>query len=180
MIDGLTLPLVIGAALADSINPCIFGVLIFLVAFMTKIFKKPKQMLIGGMVYTTVVYFAYLFIGLGILAFTASFGLSSIVYWIAAIIAILAGLLEIKDYFWYGKGFTLQLIPGSSERIKYYTQKNCPGTKEKPVVKLSSCSRARILCRLGRASLHRSTILSHPWVTFSRRLCVWNTIFIVV
>ena len=134
MIDGLTLPLVIGAALADSINPCIFGVLIFLVAFMTKIFKKPKQMLIGGMVYTTIVYLSYLFIGLGILAFTASFGLSSIVYWIAAIIAILAGLLEIKDYFWYGKGFTLQLIPGSSERIKYYTKKIGQAQKKSPLL----------------------------------------------
>jgi len=30
---------------------------------------------------------------------------------------------KIKDFFWYGKGFSLQIIPGAAERIKYYTKK---------------------------------------------------------
>jgi len=121
--EGLTVPILLGAALVDSINPCVFGVLIFLIAFMTKMFKSPKKMLLGGLIYTSVVYLTYLLIGVGFLKFTVSFGFSQIVYWIAAIIAIGAGLLEIKDYFWYGKGFTLQLIPGTANRIKYYTKK---------------------------------------------------------
>ena len=49
MIEGLTLPLLITAALADSINPCVFGVLIFLIAFMLKVFKTPTRMVIGGL-----------------------------------------------------------------------------------------------------------------------------------
>jgi len=65
----------------------------------------------------------YLLIGIGFLKFTVSFGFSVAVYWIAAVIAIAAGLVEIKDYFWYGKGFSLQIIPGGAERIKYYTKK---------------------------------------------------------
>lgn len=121
--SGLTLPVLIGAALVDSINPCVFGVLIFLIAFMTKMFKSPKKMLLGGLIYTTVVYLTYLLLGIGFLKFTVSFGFSQIIYWIAAVIAIGAGLLEIKDYFWYGKGFTLQLIPGTAKRIKMYTKK---------------------------------------------------------
>jgi len=118
----LTLPLVIGAALADSINPCVIGVLIFLVAFMTKVFKSSERMLVGGIIYTAVVYVTYLLLGLGILAFTVSYGFSVAFYWVAAIIAIGAGLLEIKDFFSYGKGFSLQLLPGSAMRIKKYTQ----------------------------------------------------------
>lgn len=118
----LTLPLIIGAALADSINPCVFGVLIFLIAFMTKVFKNPHKMLLGGFFYTVVVYLTYLLIGLGILKFTVSFGISVSVYWVAAIIAIGAGLLEIKDFFWYGKGPSLQIIPGGAQRVKMYTQ----------------------------------------------------------
>ena len=121
--EGLTIPVLVTAALIDSINPCVFGVLIFLIAFMTKMFKNPKQMLMGGLIYTAVVYLSYLLIGIGFLKFTVSFGFSQIIYWIAAVIAIGAGLLEIKDFFWYGKGFTLQMLPGAAKRIKYYTKR---------------------------------------------------------
>lgn len=121
--EGLTLPIVIGAALLDSINPCVFGVLIFLIAFMTKMFKSPHKMLLCGLLYTAVVYVTYLLIGIGFLKFTVSFGFSAAIYWIAAIIAIIAGVLEIKDFFWYGKGFSLKMIPGADRRIKLYTQK---------------------------------------------------------
>src|SRR3990167_8135029 len=117
----LTLPLVIGAAAIDSINPCVFGVLIFLIAFMTKVFKSSGKMLMFGLLYTAVVYATYLILGFGILKLAIGSGFASIFYWGAALIAIVAGLLEIKDYFWYGKGFSLQMVPGGSERIKYYT-----------------------------------------------------------
>ena len=123
MPEGLTFGILIGAALLDSINPCVFGVLIFLIAFMTKVFKSPNRMLLGGLIYTGVVYISYFLIGLGFLKFTVSFGFSSAIYWIAAIIAIGAGLLEIKDYFWYGKGFSLQMIPGAGRRLEIFTKK---------------------------------------------------------
>src|SRR3989338_5558435 len=106
----LTWGLIVTAALLDSINPCVFVVLIFLIAFMKKAFRNPNKMLIGGLVYTTVVYLTYLLLGLGILKFTVSFGFSRIFYWIAALIAIGAGLLEIKDYFWYVQGLTYLLV----------------------------------------------------------------------
>ena len=84
-LDGLTLPVVIGAALLDSINPCVFGVLIFLIAFMTKMFKNPHKMLLGGLLYTGVVYVTYLLIGIGFLKFTVSFGFSAAIYWLSLI-----------------------------------------------------------------------------------------------
>ncbi len=117
----MNIGIIIGAALADSVNPCVFGVLIFLLAFMTKVFKTPRKMLLGGLFYTLVVYATYLALGFGILKVTVSTGFSSAFYTLAAIVAIIAGVLEVKDYFWYGKGFTLQMIPGGSERIKMYT-----------------------------------------------------------
>lgn len=121
--DGLTLPVLITAALLDSINPCVFGVLIFLIAFMTKVFKSANRMLIGGLLYALVVYATYFLMGLGFLKFTVSFGFSTVVYWIAAVIAIGAGIVEIKDYFWYGKGFSLKMIPGAEKRLELFTKK---------------------------------------------------------
>jgi cytochrome c biogenesis protein CcdA len=134
MAETLTLGLVITAALADSINPCVFGVLIFLLAAMTKIFKSKTRMLIGGLIYTAVVYVTYLFIGLGILKLANNFLISTYFYWFAAILALVAGLLEIKDYFWYGKGFSLQIIPGAAERIKKITKLMARMNKKHPAL----------------------------------------------
>jgi len=128
----LTLSFVIGGALADSINPCVFGVLIFLLAFMTRVFKQRKQMLLAGLWYTLVVYLTYLALGFGILHVAVSADISQAFYWVAAIIAIVAGLLELKDFFWYGKGFTLQMLPGAAERVKTYTGKVGKVYKKKP------------------------------------------------
>src|SRR5687768_8605522 len=121
--DGLTIGIVIAAAAADSINPCVFGVLIFLIAFMNKVFKTRKMMFLGVLFYTAVVYATYLALGFGILRLTLGIGISQLFYAIVAGIAILAGLLEIKDYFWYGKGFSLQMLPGAAKRLEYYTNR---------------------------------------------------------
>ncbi|MEK7555066.1 MAG: hypothetical protein AAB518_03730 [Patescibacteria group bacterium] len=121
--EGLTIGIVIAAAAADSINPCVFGVLIFLIAFMNRVFKTRRMMLVGGIFYTAVVYATYLALGFGILKITLNVGISQFFYTIVAIIAIIAGLLEIKDYFWYGKGFSLQMLPGAAKRLEYYTTK---------------------------------------------------------
>lgn len=121
----LTLGVVVVAALLDSINPCVLGVLIFFIGYlMSVVYRDPRKMLIVGGFYVLAVYLTYFIIGLGLLKVTsATTSLSTSFYWVAAIIAITAGLLEIKDYFWYGRGFSLQMIPGASERIKYYTSK---------------------------------------------------------
>jgi cytochrome c biogenesis protein CcdA len=122
LIEGLSWGLVAVTAAADSINPCVFGVLIFLLGYMVTIFKDKKRMLIAGLIYVAAVYITYFLVGLGLFAFARESGLSVPFYYFAASVAIIAGLLEIKDYFWYGKGFSLQIIPGAAERIKKYTK----------------------------------------------------------
>ncbi len=121
MVEQLTLGIIIAAALADSINPCVFGVLIFLLAYMTRVFKNTARMLIAGLTYITTVYLTYFLIGVGIFTLAYTAGLAKPFYWFAASVAIIAGLFEVKDYFWYGKGFSLQMIPGAAERIKKYS-----------------------------------------------------------
>lgn len=122
MVEQLTIGIVIAAALADSINPCVFGVLIFLLAYMVKVFKNKVRMLIAGLIYVASVYLTYFLIGVGIFTLAYTAGLAKPFYWFAAIVAILAGLFEIKDYFWYGKGFTLQMLPGTGARLKKYSR----------------------------------------------------------
>lgn len=136
MVEQVSLGIIIGAALVDSINPCVFGVLIFLLAYMTKVFKDKKRMLIAGLIYVTAVYVTYFLLGIGIFTLALTAGLAKPFYRFAAGLAILAGLFEIKDYFWYGKGFSLQLLPGSAERIKKYAETMEKLEKEHPALSL--------------------------------------------
>ena len=115
---------VIGAALVDSINPCAFGVLIFLLAYLSHTAKKGTKMLVYGLLYIAAVFVTYLVAGLILLPIIRKLGSFSVVsYYVLAGVIAVAGLLEIKDFFWYGKGFSLAIFPGESERIKNYVSK---------------------------------------------------------
>lgn len=121
--EQLTIPIIVVAAVLDSVNPCVFGVLIFLLAFLLAVFKSPRRMLLAGLLYSAAVYVMYFLLGFGVLLFAVGTGFTKGIYWAAAIIAIVAGLLEIKDYFWYGRWFSLSISKGSSRRIKMYINK---------------------------------------------------------
>ena len=120
--DQLTISLVVTAALLDSINPCVFGVLIFLLGFLLSVFKKPYKMLMAGLIYALVVYITYFLLGFGILLAVVGTGVTKIVYWIAAIIAIIAGIIEIKDFFAYGQVFSLSIPKFAAKRIETYVK----------------------------------------------------------
>src|SRR3990167_2589289 len=59
------LPLVIIAALIDSINPCAFSILLVTIAFLFSIGKLRRNILAIGGVYILGIFLAYLLIGLG-------------------------------------------------------------------------------------------------------------------
>lgn len=112
----VTLPLVLGAGLIDGINPCAFAVLIFLLAFLLEISSTKRRMVKAGIVYILAVYVTYLLAGIGLLTIIQVSGMSGVIVKAAAVFALFAGLVNVKDYFWYGKGFSLE-IPKSKKRI---------------------------------------------------------------
>ena len=117
----ISLPIIVGAALIDGINPCAFGVLIFMLAYLAK--TARKKMLVNGLVYIFFVFLTYLACGLILLPVIRKLaGFSVASYYVIAAVVGLAGLIEIKDYFWYGKGFSLTIFPSEAERIKKYVK----------------------------------------------------------
>lgn len=128
----LTLPAILVGGAIDSINPCAIGVLIFLVAYLLKVFKTTKMMLLGAFLYISAVYVTYFLAGIGLLTAIQNVSVAYWFYWLATFIAFTAGTFEIKDYFWYGKGFSLALVPGASKRIKQYTKLIKKLNRDKP------------------------------------------------
>ncbi len=122
--NDISLPVIIGAGIIDSINPCAIGVLVFLLAYLLEQTKKASALLIHGLVYVAAVFITYFLAGLILLPIIDKLGeVSTTLYVVLGAIVTFAGLLEIKDFFWYGKGPSLAIIPGAAERIKIYTKK---------------------------------------------------------
>ena len=120
----INLLLIIGAAIVDGINPCAFGVLIFLLAYLAKTAKTKAKMLLNGMIYIFAVFVTYFLVGLLLLPIIRELGkLTSALYIGIAALIILAGFIEIKDFFWYGKWFSLGIFPSEVKRIKTYVEK---------------------------------------------------------
>ncbi|MBW6462502.1 MAG: cytochrome c biogenesis CcdA family protein [DPANN group archaeon] len=118
----LTWPLILTSGLIDGINPCAFAVLIFLVAALLAVGNRKKMLKIG-MVYIITVYITYFIAGFGLLSIIQYAGITRIIFTIAATIAILFGLINIKDYFWYGKGITLKIPENKKTIISKYSKK---------------------------------------------------------
>lgn len=111
-ITELSLITVIGAALVDSINPCAFAVLLILLGALLAAGDREKA-LKGGLAFTLSIYAAYFLFGLGLFSALQISGLSYWFYKIIGFFAIILGILNIKDYFWYGAGGFVMEIPRS-------------------------------------------------------------------
>ena len=114
-----TIATVLFTAAIDSINPCAIGVLILLVSIIITNPEKKKRMFLLGASYIFAVFITYLVAGLGLIVF-----LQYVPLWITEYIAIIvgiaivgAGLVELKDYYWYGQGFSLAIAPDFAKRI---------------------------------------------------------------
>ena len=101
----LTLPVVVVAALLDSINPCAFAVLLtFIAATLVLAERASAQGLAArwflwrtGLVYIAGIFLTYLGLGLGLLGFASALGQTHWVGRIAALGAIGLGLLALQE-----------------------------------------------------------------------------------
>lgn len=109
-----TILTVLVTAAVDSINPCAIGVLILMMSVVLSGGGTLKRMVFLGFVYVSAVFAVYLAAGLGLVYFFTRIPLVVTEYLSigVALLVVVAGLLEVKDYFWYGRGFSLA-IPGS-------------------------------------------------------------------
>ncbi len=113
-----TLGAVLVTAAVDSINPCAIGVALLLVATLVKQDRR-RDILKVGIIYVTAVYITYFLAGLGIIYALASVStqLANYVTVFVSLIVISGGILEIKDFFWYGKGTSLMIPEQYAEKI---------------------------------------------------------------
>jgi len=107
-IERITIPAVISAAAVDAINPCAFAVLILLLSTIL-IAKDRKKALLAGLAFSFAVYISYFLMGYGLFTAIKASGITHAFYFIVAVLAVVIGLFNLKDYLWYGKWFRMEV-----------------------------------------------------------------------
>jgi cytochrome c biogenesis protein CcdA len=70
---------------------------------------NKKKALRFGLAFTVSIYISYFLIGLGLFSALQATGLSHGFYIFVTVLAVIVGLLNVKDYFWYGKGVLMEI-----------------------------------------------------------------------
>ncbi|MDD5012418.1 MAG: hypothetical protein PHQ66_02105 [Candidatus Nanoarchaeia archaeon] len=110
MADIFTIGKITSLALVNAINPCQIAMLVLvLITILTQNSEKKKRVLFAGFAFITAVFLGYLFYGIVLLQLFQTFAellKQSSVYikYVFAVVAMLVGGLQIKNFFFYKKG----------------------------------------------------------------------------
>jgi cytochrome c biogenesis protein CcdA/glutaredoxin len=117
LIQTITIPAILSAAAVDAINPCAFAVLIILLTTVLA-GKNRRKALFAGLAFTLSIYLSYLMMGVGLYSAIQISGATHIIYIIVAVLAIIIGLFNLKDYLWYGKWFVMEVPMSWRPKLK--------------------------------------------------------------
>ncbi len=124
VLEQVTIPILLSTAIVDSINPCAIGVLLLLLGVLIKHSKEKRKLVKIASIYIAAVYLVYMLAGLGLIwfqSFLIKLGFATYLGAAVGGLVIIMGIIEIKDFFWYGKGFSLAIPAKYSEKIKVMT-----------------------------------------------------------
>jgi len=101
------LTIVLGGA--DSFNPCAFFILIFLLNLLIYARSRKRMLLVGGVFifFSGLFYFVFMFLLFN--AFFLTRDHIGIITIVAGGIALVLGMINIKDFFWFKKGASLSI-----------------------------------------------------------------------
>jgi len=117
--QGISFALIVVAGLLDGINPCAIGMLILLLGYLMVFAHEPKRMVRLGLIYIVTIFATYFLIGIIFSQFVYQLlsqpwyqPVSHIIKYIIIGLVWLAALINIKDFFAYGKWFSLGVSKG--------------------------------------------------------------------
>ena len=97
------------AAISDSINPCEFAVMLILLGSILIKYRKRRKVIWAWLLFSLAIFLSYFLMWLGI--YSALWNFSNIFYFklVVWILWIIVWLANLKDYFWYGKWFVMEV-----------------------------------------------------------------------
>ena len=117
------LPVLVAAAIVDSVNPCAISVLLLTIAFLVSMGKARRSILAIGLTYIAGIFGIYILIGLGIVQALAVFGVSHLVATIGAAILVGVGVLNAVNDLWPSFPIRLKIPQGAHATMARLMQK---------------------------------------------------------
>jgi len=175
---------IITLALVDAINPCALAIMtMVLVAILLANPDKKHKVLTSGLAFIAAVFIGYMFYGFVIIQFFKTFAIwaSTIYPYVTktlAVGAIILGLINLKDFFWYKPGsigteMPLKLRP----RLKILINKI---TSPKGAFIIGLLVTLFLLpCTVGPYIIAGESLIGLSWLKIILYLILYNLIFIL-
>ena len=184
--DQYSLPvLTIFIAGMDAFNPCAFFVLLFLLSMMVHTRSRRRMALIGGIFvfFSGAIYFLFMTAWLNLFIYLGELRLITLV---AGAIAVMIALVNIKDYFWFRRGFSLSISddekPRLIDRIRQLLRLESTATVIAATVILAVVANSyELLCTAGFPMVYTRilTLRSLPVESYYFYLLFYNLIYIL-
>lgn len=169
----------------DAFNPCAFFVLMFLLSLMLHTGKRRRMLLVGGVFvfFSGLLYFLFMSAWLNL--FRVIGHLDAITLG-AAIVALLIGLINIKDFFWFKQGVSLTISDQAKPRL-FQRMRNLLQARSLPTLMLAASGLAlfanlyEFLCTAGFPMVYtRILTLSHlTSLQYYAYLLLYNIVYVI-
>jgi cytochrome c biogenesis protein CcdA/glutaredoxin len=160
--------------LADGINPCMFSVLLFLLTYLLAIGSRKRAIKVG-LVFTLGVFVIYFLFMLGMINLINLIGFIQKIKIVVAVLALLASLILIKDFFAYGKWFSLEIPESAKPWVEKLIKR---GTIPSAILLAFLSSLVELPCTVG-IPLVYTTLLAQKTQNHILYLLWYNLFFIL-
>jgi hypothetical protein len=171
-VDDLGLPIfTIILGLLDGFNPCAMWVLLFLLSMLVNLHDRKKMFLIGGMFVAVsgLVYFAFMAAWLNLFLVI---GVSRITQALLGAVATIIGLLNIKDFFAFGRGVSVGIPeaakPGIYAQVRrVLSAENLVGALSAVAVLGVLVNTVELLCTAGLPAIYTRVLTTYKLPTWA-------------
>ncbi|HYQ48715.1 MAG TPA: hypothetical protein VEP69_06580 [Thermodesulfovibrionales bacterium] len=169
----------------DSFNPCAFFVLFFLLSLMVHARSRSRMLIIGGtfIFFSGLIYFLFMAAWLNLFLLTGNLRAITIS---AGVIALAVALMNIKDFFLFGKGLSLS-IPDAAKPKLYQRMRGLLASTSLmsmlagTAVLAVAANAYELLCTAGFPMVFTRILTLHSLArpTYYLYLVLYNTVYII-
>lgn len=182
----LGLPLfTIAMGLIDGFNPCAMWVLLFVLSLLVNLHDRTRMALIGGtfVAVSGLVYFAFMSAWLQVFLLV---GVSRLVQVVLGCVAVAVGIVNVKDFVAFGRGFSLSIPPAMKPAIyararRIMTAENFTGALVATVMLALLVNFVELLCTAGLPAVytHVLTLRELPSWQYHAYIALYNVAYVV-
>lgn len=181
-----TLPLLtLIIAGVDAFNPCAFFVLMFLLSLLIHTRSRKRMLLVGGVFvfFSGLLYFLFMAAWLNLFRVIGHLDAITLV---AAVVALIVGVINIKDFFWFKRGISLT-ISEHSKPMLYQRMRGLLQARSLPTLLLATTGLAlfanlyEFLCTAGFPMVYTRILTLSNLTTseFYLYLIFYNLVYII-